>query len=101
MFCLIYRFTVKPGEVDTFLEAWRALTLLIRDHEGGLGSRLHQETPLTYIAYAQWPDRLTWENSGSKLPAAATEIRARMRGAMDKMETLFELPMVDDLLVKA
>lgn len=75
------------------------MTLLIRKYEGGLGSRLHKQTDIRYIAYAQWPDRETWEKSGSKLPESADEIRKMMRESCEKIETIYELTVVDDLLV--
>lgn len=99
MFAVIYAFTVKPGCQAVFEEAWAELTVLIREYEGGLGSRLHRKTDEIYIAYAQWPDRATWENSGDNLPESAQPIRLRMRESCEKMETLHELDGVKDLLV--
>lgn len=75
------------------------MTILIRDHEGGLGSRLHKKSDTEYLAYAQWPDRTTWENAGDKLPPEVDEIRQAMRSSCEKMDTLHEMDMVDDLLV--
>lgn len=99
MFAVIYAFTVKPGCQPVFEEAWTELTGLIRDYEGGLGSRLHRKTDEIYIAYAQWPDRATWDNSGDKLPDSAQPIRKRLRESCEKIETLHELDWVKDLLV--
>ena len=42
MFCVIYRWRLKPGHDDDFVAAWARLTRAIRDGRGGLGSRLHR-----------------------------------------------------------
>ena len=100
MFCVIYSFEINPEKRESFIEAWREMTLLIREYEGGLGSRLRQESVSKYIAYAQWPNRATWENASDKLPASANAIRTRMREACTDISTLHELKMVEDLLVR-
>lgn len=100
MFAAIYAFEVKPGHESAFVQSWADLTRLIRTHEGALGSRLHRGAGQTFIAYAQWPDRETWDRSGDKMPKAeADDARQRMRLACDKVETLHQLEMVEDLLV--
>ncbi|MDB4285766.1 antibiotic biosynthesis monooxygenase [bacterium] len=99
MFTIIYSFQVKPGEATPFEKAWRDLTVLIYENEGSLGSRLHKQADLSYIAYAQWPDRDTWKNSGSKMPEKSKDISKAMKASCEKVETLYELEVVDDLLV--
>lgn len=99
MFAVIYAFTVKAGSEATFESAWKEMTLLIRQFEGGLGSRLHRRSDGTYIAYAQWLNRETWENSGGNLPESAGTYRTAMRESCEKIETLHELDLVKDLLV--
>jgi len=98
MFAVIYKMETKPGFQQTFEKAWHQLTKLIAKYEGGLGSRLHKESNLVYIAYAQWPNKETWENSGDKLPPEANEIRKIMRTATEKIETIHTMQIVDDLL---
>lgn len=99
MFYAVYSFKIKPELRIQFLESWRELTLLIRDFEGGLGSRLHQLNDAEYIAYAQWPNRDLWNNAGDKLPAFAEKHRTKMREACTNISTVYELEMVEDLLV--
>lgn len=62
-FCVLYRFRVRPGFEDRFQQGWRRLTETIRDQRGGLGSRLHRADDGWWIAYAQWPDRDTWQRA--------------------------------------
>jgi heme-degrading monooxygenase HmoA len=97
-FAVIYSFTIKPGEAEKFITAWRDLTSLIYKHEGSLGSRLHQISELTFLAYAQWPDKSTWKNAGKNLPESANTARNAMREVCEKIETSFELKVIEDLL---
>ena len=98
MFTVIYSFHVKTGQQQTFEKAWAELTALIYENEGSLGSRLHRKDDNQYIAYAQWPNRERWQNSGARLPKESEVIRSAMRGSCEKIETLFELDVVNDLL---
>lgn len=101
MFVVIYSFHVIAGKEASFEKSWHELTELIYQYEGSLGSRLHFQSPQQYIGYAQWPDKTTWDNSGNKLPESATEIRDCLRQSCDKIETLFELEVKDNLLKSA
>ena len=98
MFIVIYSFTTKPGQAKSFESAWEELTRLIYMHEGSLGSRLHKKSEGQYIAYAQWPDRETWDSSRMKLPDSAAEVRKRMKDSCSSIETLHELEVVNDLI---
>ena len=98
MFAVIYTFELLPNKEAIFIEAWKNLTQLIYRYEGSLGSRLHKKTDEQFIAYAQWPDRKTWENSGSKLPPEANEYRKIMHESCVSISTQHELQMIEDLL---
>lgn len=98
MFSVIYSFKVKEGKVYDFERSWKGLTQLIYEYEGSLGSRLHKTAEHRYIAYAQWPDRDRWANSGSQLPDSSISIRNLMKDSCYQIETIFELDMVEDLL---
>ena len=65
-FAVIYRWKVDPEQEGLFMSAWEALTHAIRDGRGGMGSRLHRNDEGHFVAYAQWPDRETWEKSQAK-----------------------------------
>lgn len=99
MFSVIYLFHVIPGKEDLFANAWHDLTVLIYQHEGSFGSRLHKNSEHYYLAYAQWPDKLTWQNAGANLPQSADAVRTQMREACLGIKTLYELEIIDDLLV--
>lgn len=99
MFCVVYRFAVRPGRAAEFQSAWRALTLLIREHQQSLGSRLHRAGELEFLGYAQWPSREQWA-APPALPAAADGPRALMKDCCESIAVSHELEVVDDLLVR-
>ncbi len=104
IFTVIYSFNVLPEKCDIFEESWSQFTKLIYEYEGSLGSRLHRiahqinSDSIYYIAYAQWPSKELWENSGNKLPKEAEAIRDTMKSACLHIETLYELDVINDLL---
>ena len=98
-FAVIYSFELKARSEKKFIEAWRHLTTLIIEFEDGLGSRLHRLEGNRFIAYAQWPSRTMWEQSGAKLPASAEKWRSQMRDCCSSIHTLYDLEVVEDLLI--
>ncbi len=101
MFVAIYSFHVKPSAEKPFLESWEALTILIRDHLGAWGSRIHKsDEDNIYIAYAQWPSRDFWEkDSNGLMPEEADSHRQTMRASCEEIKTVYRLEMVSDLLI--
>ncbi len=98
MFAVLYSFNVLPDKSKDFIEGWSGLTNLIYEYENSFGSRLHKIAPNTYIAYAQWPDKSTWKNSGSKLPEQASVFSKLMKDCCAEIKTENELELVADLL---
>ncbi|MEZ4721920.1 MAG: antibiotic biosynthesis monooxygenase family protein [Flavobacteriales bacterium] len=98
-FAVVYQFKVKNGMEETFIQAWKSLTELIAQYEGGLGSRLHKNQRGEFIAYAQWPNRAAWENSGVNLPHQSQSIRQTMRDCCYEVNTQHELDVVTNLLI--
>lgn len=101
MFTVIYRFQIIPGRDSEFRESWSELTKLIRKHRNSLGSRLHKsELENEFIAYAQWPDKATWESEGTQeYQALAAPWGKKMREACEAIETLHTMTVTDDLLI--
>ena len=98
MFCIIYKFTVKPGDEDLFRQSWSAVTQWFYQHAGSLGSRLHYSTTGEFIAYAQWQTRAQWEQQTARADAELQRHRQVMREACNEIEVLYELDVVDDWL---
>lgn len=98
VFAVVYSFTVKTGAEEDFKKAWKELTELIYKNAGSLGSRLHREDELHFIAYAQWPHRQSWKESSAKLPERAELLKNRMQAACTEIKVLYELDVAEDLL---
>jgi len=99
MFAAIYEFHVKDGQDAAFIAAWAKLTEGIYRHDGSRGSRLHKSAPGVFVAYAQWPDRATWEaigstNRGPEYVAAGEA----MRHSLVSSRTVYELELEADYL---
>lgn len=101
MFAVVYRWKLIPGREAAFEEGWRAGTQAIAREFGGWGSRLHRGEDGCVYAYAQWPDRETWEKAmGSRMHHSDDEARERYRSAIaeDGFETLWSGEVIADLL---
>lgn len=97
---MIYKFSVIPGKESNFLEAWKNMTELIYQYEGSLGSRIHKSDSGEYIAYAQWPSKEIYDNSGDKLPKDVDVVRSAMREACSSIDAIYGLEVLEDLLKK-
>ena len=84
---------------DQFRSAWRRVTEAIRDNRGGLGSRLHVTPEGIWLAYAQWPDRKSWEEAGSAGEIPDPQAFTDMADAIDERFTPILLEPQEDLLV--
>lgn len=97
--CLVvlYRWRLKPGSEDEFMQGWSRVTELLRSR-GSLGSRLHRGPDGIWYGYAQWPSARVREDAFApgSVDEAAT---ARMRSAIAERfpEILLE-PVVDYLV---
>jgi quinol monooxygenase YgiN len=67
-FAVLYQWRVKPGKLRQFCDAWAALIEALRRQRGALGGRLHRTDQGTWIAYAQWPSRQSWEDTCNAEP---------------------------------
>ena len=97
MFAVIYRFEVKPGSEDAFVEAWAAATLAIKAYHHHRGSRLHQNENKEWIAYTVWDSEEKWLKR-TEGPPPLQEALARMGQYVDKVEVLHQLELRADLL---
>jgi hypothetical protein len=98
MFCIIYKFTVKPGYEDLFRHSWLAVTQWFYQHAGSLGSRLHRASTGEFIAYAQWQTRAQWTQQTTRVDTELQQRRRAMRACCESSDVLYELEMTDDWL---
>jgi quinol monooxygenase YgiN len=98
MFIALYRWKVLSKNEAAFRAAWAQMTLLLRARCGSLGSRLHRGDDGALVAYAQWPDRATWQQS-SLVGPDVDALRAEMARTAERMGSVVELEVLDDLLV--
>lgn len=99
-FAVLYRWRLKDGAENQFVEAWAAITRFLREERGALGSRLHRCDDGTYMAYAQWPSREAWsamQGSPSGVPEASRIMKECILESLDD-EPLTPL---NDLLIPA
>lgn len=97
LFVAIYRWRLKPGHEESFRKAWAGLTRLIYLQLGSFGSRLHKAEDGSWYAYAQWPDRKTWEQVSLDSDEAKS-FRSLMRDAVAEDFEDILLEVTDDLL---
>jgi quinol monooxygenase YgiN len=101
-FCVIYTFKVRPEMEDSFMEGWSRLTEAIRETRGGLGSRLHKSDNGWWVAYAQWPDRETWESSQNVYESPDIEASNLMTESIeDRVPPILLEPIIDLLDTRA
>jgi len=97
-FAVVYRFVVAADDEAAFIEAWHALTLILRERCGGFGSRLHRADDGDFIAYARWPSRAVREAANPE-GDDVDRWRAQMKKTATLIRTEAVLEVVDDLLL--
>jgi heme-degrading monooxygenase HmoA len=97
MFIALYRWKVKEGHENNFLEGWHRRTEEIYRYCGSLGSRLHQAEERLWVAYAQWPDRQTFDAAQS-IPVIDAEARMMFRESIEESYPDIYMNVIDDLL---
>jgi hypothetical protein len=97
-FAVVYRWRLYAGKEDQFLGAWETVTLALKQQRRALGSRLHRAEDGIWIAYAQWPDRESWQRSRDLGPLDGS-VAERMREAIAESWPPILLDPVRDHLV--
>ncbi|HEV2801191.1 MAG TPA: antibiotic biosynthesis monooxygenase [Pyrinomonadaceae bacterium] len=97
MFVAVYRWKLREGLEENFRAGWLRLTLEIYRERGSLGSRLHRAEDGTWVAYAQWPDRQTWQ-AGRSVPTIDAEAVVLMKESIETSYPEMLLEVAEDLL---
>ncbi len=105
MFCAVYEFDVLPGKENEFKVLWHTATLEVKSHNEGVGSRLHKVVGKEnqWIAYAQWPSREKWLGHAQLIfnSEQPPQWVKALQATINSVTVLWELDMVDDLLLDA
>ena len=88
MLVVLYRWKIRAGEEEAFVQAWSRVSHLLRKERGSLGSRLHSGSDGLWYSYAQWPSAEARERAFAQGPVDA-DAGARMDAAI--MERLPEV----------
>ncbi|HEX8458046.1 MAG TPA: antibiotic biosynthesis monooxygenase [Pyrinomonadaceae bacterium] len=97
MFVAVYRWKLREGQEEKFRAGWLRRTGEIYQKCGSLGSRLHRADDGTWVAYAQWPDKQTWQAARS-VAVTDTEAVALMRESIAESYAEMLLEVEEDLL---
>ncbi|WP_146165928.1 antibiotic biosynthesis monooxygenase [Stenotrophobium rhamnosiphilum] len=97
-FAVIYQWLIKPGKETQFRKAWEGLTLLQMNNRGSRGSRLHKSEQGTWIAYAQWVDKKSWEASCEQKPEDEMWSQLMLDAVEDTWPPTFLAPIADHLM---
>jgi hypothetical protein len=100
MFVAVYRWKIIEGGEEMFRQGWRRRTEEIYRRCGSLGSRLHKAEDGSWVAYAQWPDRVTWE-SAAKFDVEDEEAAQMMKGSVAERYPDIYMEVVEDLLQRS
>ena len=65
MIAIYYRWRLVDGKEAQFIEAWQAITELLKD-QGSLGSALFTSEDGSTVAIARWPDIETRQASSAR-----------------------------------
>ena len=96
MFIALYRWKLIEGQEGRFQQGWHRLTEEFYKERGSLGSRLHRAEDGTWVAYAQWPDKQTWE--AVRAQVRDTEALQMMSESIEASHAPALMEVVDDLL---
>ncbi len=91
-FAVIYRWKLTPGLEQGFVDGWQSVSRILEERFGALGARLHRAEDSTWVAYAQWPDRVSWENARLESPEGLAAMRAMQNAVERRYEAILMEP---------
>lgn len=81
MFVVLYRWKIREGHEEEFVDAWSRNSDIYLRVLGSLGSRLHRGSDGLWYSYAQWPSEQARKEAFSNGTADA-DASARMEQAI-------------------
>ena len=97
MFIVLYRWRIKPGKEQQFIDAWSMVTAYYRENWDSLGSRLHRGDDGIFYSYAQWKSVEQRQEAFSKRPNLAAS--DKMHEAVDETFPEIVLEKLSDFLI--
>lgn len=86
MFCVIYRFKLKPDQEEIYKKCWSLITDYFIKYRGAIGSSLHKGDDNLWIAYSRWPDQETRDASWSDESKANQSFPDDVLNAIETMQ---------------
>ena len=96
MFVAVYRWRLNPGMEDQFVDGWERVTRAIRRSCGSYGSRLHQCSDGTWLAYARWPDAATRDGCGHEESEGSRLMREAVAEDFDDVLCMIASDLLDE-----
>jgi heme-degrading monooxygenase HmoA len=97
MFTVIYRWRIKNGFEQQFIESWSEITKhYLENFDGARGSRLHRGGDGFWYAYAQWKSDEHRQNAFQNRPNLPA--RAKLIEAIEESFPEIRLEIVADFL---
>ncbi len=97
MVVFLYRWRIKPGLEEQFVESWSAITSYYLKQPGSLGSRLHRGIDGIWYAYAQWQSREQRDAAFQKIPDMPA--RDKLKDSIEEFLGETELEISADFLI--
>jgi heme-degrading monooxygenase HmoA len=97
MFAVIYRWQLRPGRDEQFVEGWHRCSTQIKKRFGSYGSRLHRTDEGLYVSYGRWPSEQAREPYREQLDFDP-ESFALMQGAIARELPETRMHIIGDLL---
>lgn len=97
MIVFLYRWRIKPGFEQQFIDSWSEITAYYRKNAGSLGSRLHKGSDGLFYGYAQW--KSAEDRSAAFENRPAHPAREKMQEAVQESFDEIRLDPVADYLI--
>ncbi len=99
MFIILYRWRIKSGKEQQFIQAWAKATAYFLENCDSLGSRLHRGSDGCFYAYAQWKSEADRENAFTI--SSDLNVGTKMIDAIDERFEPVILETLSDYLVSS
>lgn len=94
MFAVIYHWKlIANANEDEFIQSWHKGTTKIYRERGSFGSSLHKLNDGTFLAYARWPNKASWQKMMQETSKTSTN-----KTFVVSIDDPVELDLLDDLL---